>query len=97
MGENHVSAGATGNGDDMTEDELAQALANALEENIENRPPGFRTRRELQALTGHGKEWVLGRLHLLNNAGLLESREIPIKNLHGIYQGIWAYRLKEKP
>ena len=76
----------------MNEDALAQALQDALTENVSNRN-GFKTAKELMATTGYSHKIVLERLHRLNDQGRLESGDVLTTNISGRRQSVPAYRL----
>jgi hypothetical protein len=80
---------------DITENELVTALQNALLENIDNRPPGYRTREELQETLNMSEYRLLQRLRTLKKQGRLESLRVSVENITGSMGSRPAYRLKD--
>ena len=77
----------------MNENDLIEALQNALLENLPNRPAGYRTRVELEELLSLSENEVLKRLRSLSRQGRLESTRVPIKNIAGGFSSTPAYKL----
>ena len=76
----------------MNEDALAQALQDALTDNVNNRN-GFKTTKELMRQTGYSHKQVLQRLHTLDDEGRLEASDVITTNISGRGQSVPAYRL----
>lgn len=80
----------------MTENELLEALYQALDKPVENNdPPGAMTRQELQESLGWSDKRILKELHRLNDEGRLESVMVSRETLTGIWRKIPAYRLMD--
>jgi Fic family protein len=78
---------------DITENELIQALAEAVLHIDEDRD-GFLTAREMIRALGWAENRVKSQLRELHEQGLLESRKVPYRDIAGRITRVPAYRLR---
>lgn len=80
---------------EFTENELIQALVNALDFDTGDEFAGFMTARELMKATGLNSGRLNRLIDELMDVGRIEAMRVPRRNRLGDMQKVAAYRLKE--